>query len=302
MLDKRNEDCPPLGDLTAFVDNVLEKNEHDVLLKHITQCERCSTIVAETLELLADDESSTQNVIPLKSTPKKWRYYLSLAAAASVAGFIFFQLFQEVSGPSISSTQMVQHLLQQDRADALIGFIGNAEERHYGFAQSTTSDFPQIAFRSGGAWIDWKVAIQANEKEMALQFLQKIKTLLPQEASTKPLVSDLMAIENQFQTDVQLSEVAFPFKQLSAFFETKQSQFYFQLGAWGESGRLASKIKNTDFFNEETVIYFLENMPSPHPPLRKILLQIQEAQQAPITQRAYFRKLESLFEKLQAWP
>jgi len=76
------DQCPPLEDLSAFIDGTLDEQRRDTIMGHLSHCDKCYEVVSMAREMVEEEKKQ-------KLIAKSWYYAPIAIAAAAVLAIVF---------------------------------------------------------------------------------------------------------------------------------------------------------------------------------------------------------------------
>lgn len=269
--DQAQTECPSLEDIAAFIDGMLEPSEREKIMSHLTVCKDCYEALAKTVK--TQEDLSIQS----KAIMKKVMYYSIPAVAAIAALLLIVFIFgkdkelsltakkkgtgtrQEESEYSPASPpQMIGALTRKSDIKTLAEAIKEPQSSAYGFSPSLSLE--KSFFRIGVYLTDLEVALLAEDKDKAIDLLQRLLALLQPLEGTQELIPFYKDMVQKIEQNVPPKQFTGKSYKLEDIFKGKDAFLYLKFGEWAEGGRLAVVVKKTELLGIKPVQYFRRNL------------------------------------------
>jgi hypothetical protein len=250
------DQCPPLEDLSAFIDDTLDEQGRDAILGHLAHCDKCYEVVSIAREMAGEEKKQ-------KLMTKSWYYAPIAIAAAAVLAIVFKFVIQTPTPYSPpSSAQMIATLTKSTDAKSLSNSI--RDERvvshtvSYGFGARIALE--KISFKIGVCLTDLDISLMAEDKTKSFQVIKgMIATLQPLEGA-REVISVYDGISKKLEEGSSPAEFLGKADKIEQFFRDKGVLLYLKFGEWTEGGRIGALTKNREFFDVRPANYFIDNL------------------------------------------
>jgi hypothetical protein len=290
--------CLDPKDIAEFIDNVLNLTRQDQVMGHLASCPKCYEMYRDTVEILEELTEPEHKTAPtplsvtkiLNRKAMNVAFAIGLAAAAMIV--LMINPFHEIT-PYESINRRIASVV--NNIDSPITYLALVEaDSGYGFS-SGHSDAKQ-AFRYGVASVELETALKNRDKENSVRLLKAIIAIVPSlnQEQTQGYEAMLDAIETN-QDFAQALKLKQPIP-----FHGKPTDSYIQFGQWTEAGRIAAITKQTDYFHDMDIQYFLSHFLINNQPIgvRKSLDKIQLIVKADTINDNGLAELQAEFNKI----
>lgn len=238
--------CPELEALAAFVDGCLEGAEQAAVIKHLSDCEACREVVAETRSLvaelepgLADSPREVRTLEPRSRGLARRIWTLAAGLALTSAGLGYFLV---AKSPTVDAV-MAEFAQRGDAARLPSDWTDPRWPVMRGNEPSLAGR--TLAFRLGVRRADLSLAIALGDRA-------NIELLANESAATLAGVPFAVSIANRYRqiasgaTDSSIDARVFKASAAIAARETRQAvdEETFNLGEWAESERLLASARS----------------------------------------------------------
>ncbi len=261
---------PPLESIAAYLDGNLALDERKAVSSHLDSCPACYEIYAESLHFQKAEraERSRSEAAVLRKTPwfsSPGFRTVALPLAAVLFLGVGFTIWRELHRP-LEPHDILEISAGLAKPDAPILTNVGPFDAERGAGEESTN-YPVVAFQSSATLVDFRVASDAENREMIDRFATNLNALYShlalddeQEKAKVAVLIDRLADEHtpppaRLETLKSLAEIL-----------RRNSEGvlgHYELGQWTESGRLAAYGKRPEFFkdpkNHRALRWFLHN-------------------------------------------
>ncbi len=244
--------CPTLEDLAAFVDGRLEAGEREAMVTHVSECERCYEVYAETLRFQEEEarrSAAWAEPADLDAArtrrPRGFRggwLVAGAAAAAIVAMLLWTPLLDGIwdrrgAGAGLDVADLGRQLSASD--STVYDAAGWSYARSSG-GFSVGLDERERSFRLGVRLVDFEVALQRGDAGQALEVLPELTDLAGSFELTEHIVYSYGHLRDRLEAGEAPESLLDLSGQTAGFLEDAADASYLGLGKWAEAGRLAA--------------------------------------------------------------
>lgn len=297
---------PPLEELAAYIDGLLEEKEAARVAEHIAECEDCFFVYSETVrfQLEHPDEAEVpgpevlpfparKKDVPPQRDPKhspapaltKRRktspWWLGAAAAALLAiaiGIPLYRNFGPLSLPQVTTAELIEPVqgipgIQDQLYKYKVPRGGPKEE----------SEIDQKSFIIGSAFVDLRLSLQEGDVETSSALLHKIGASVKEIDISPDLGLSLIEKSQDLKSSADLQRLLLETEQWEAEISADDGKWYVNpdyiiFGKWAEAGRLAALLQKEEFFdsreNRRVLSYVLQSKEMA--PDEDVVAQLQE--------------------------
>jgi hypothetical protein len=252
--DKTKDECPPLEEISALVDNALTLDKRELIMAHVTSCAACHELYVETIETLKDIEETHSEtgsrVVSITDYPKEKRVKKFAFAVSTLAAAAILMLIWLSQAPTLpSSGMMIRQIAMQPRAwTETIEEIQYTEEQQLGAFEKPVE---MAAFSVGTLLTQFEITRRGSNREMTKKVL---KSLLIELAQLPPPEKTLAAHQTNLQHQRLESQTEkWDINQMEELIAQHPQQNMVRFGEWVMLGYLAADHENKFFFQEHVI-------------------------------------------------
>jgi len=283
---------PCLSDeaMAALIDGTIPEPERDLLMKHLSGCDRCLEVFAASNRLIAEKTRPSRRsryVVPA--------FGLAAAALLAIGIRITFQggvtdkpveiarkehnssdihNRSDISVPALappalrgevvaqytppSASETARLLAREADLPALLSALSSEISPVQGFSGAVPPE--KRAFRLGVHAADLELFLRANEQAGAITHLKQIVELLRTYRHNETVTVKFAEILRKIDNGAPPGN----FGDCSSFIEkvvvSKDELFLYRFGVWAEGGRLAAVAKNKDYVTRQSVKFAVDGV------------------------------------------
>ncbi len=248
------ESCPSPEDISDFLDGRLDQKQRDMVMGHLSHCERCYEVFSIAHEM--EDRKEEEVVVEKR---RNWAYP-SFAFAVAASLIIAIGLLIPITGPYTppSSAQIVTRLAKTTDIKLL---SDTKRERHvtgFGFGSGIPQE--KVSFRIGVSLMDIEISLMAGDRDKSIGLTKNLAQVLQSLEGSDEIVSFYVAISKNIEEGVPPKQFLGKNKNIEQFFNDKGLLLYLRFGEWTEAGRISALTQNKEFFDVKTTDYFIKNL------------------------------------------
>lgn len=255
------ETHPPLEDIAAFLDGKLFGEDRDRFVGHLTDCENCYEVFADSARFQLEESgevepeepaTSTQPaevtapVVPLRrKTVARWALPL---AAMLLIGLVTVPLYlRSLEMPAMSSGELV------DQAALAKVPLDDFWPTMRGHEEAAILDSAPFEFLVGAHLVDLRLSLARNDVDGSVDFLSRINGKMENLSFVDTARASFLEMHSQLHSGKMMPKAVLErVDRTEADLEKAlEGSAFLAFGKWSEAGRLSSKAGDPDFFEED---------------------------------------------------
>jgi uncharacterized RDD family membrane protein YckC len=234
--------CPTLEQLAAFAEGRLSGAERDRVIAHLTGCDDCREVLAETMETTAElrAEEAPASVVELHRAPAPSRGRLRLATALAATVVVLVGaawVVVEQGRPVRSPPSPEAWLAELPPAPELVPWLWSGTVMR-GAPEGGDQPSRQSA-ELGALLVDLRVAARAGELASASERLRRAAAILDEAGAMDDDVATFRRIAGVADSATMRQEINRALPAIEERIRERFGPFYLDLGAFAEEVRLA---------------------------------------------------------------
>lgn len=270
--DHTGDDCPPISDLSRFMDGKSSYSERKQITRRLNRCRSCYTFFSEALaineELEAEKQVSPngswdaiprflktigQSLIPAPGRPVKTWLSIPALVVLLLAVFTVFKPYTPPDygmlvssvGDAQVSNRLYNQLKTQQYRSGVYGFFGGLS-------------LERAAFRVGVLTYNLEITLRAKDVEQSLLVLTPLVSILREIDKQGRVVAEFQTAMSRLEKGIFPESISDHTNKIEPLLQRRQVAFFMLFGVWARGGNLAAADEDASFFNRRDLKYYLE--------------------------------------------
>lgn len=295
---------PELEEIAAYLDGRLSRSERAGITRHLSVCDECLELFAETKHNLGATSAGTAGgeVLPFASRPSltwRWLPYAAAAVLIVVIGVAGYR----ASTPELILGELLKPLQETPGLAAAVWQPEVLRGLPKGISEASV-----LSFLAGAHLVGYRVAVAAEDSDVAGREAQQLANQFEAAGELDSAVRQLREAQFALEDGQSTRKFAGLIEEASAAAEARFFPVHLDFGTWAQGGHIAGRTGNRAWFerrkNRRFLSYLLrQDEEEIEPEAREALEGIREVwdrgEMGPAELAALAGRFEAVLERYQ---